>query len=140
MMRYLLDTVTISELRHSDHKIHSSVKNWQLGIGAVWLSVITLNELRFGIMKVAKKDAIFAANLTLWYSQIIAQPKRFRVLNVDRSVAEQAADFRAAYDTPFEDSLIAATAKVHSLTLATRNTADFKNTGIQLVNPWEFNG
>jgi predicted nucleic acid-binding protein len=62
--------------------------------------------------------------------------KRFRVLNVDHPIAELAADFRADYQTPFEDSLIAATAKVHRLTLATRNTADFEATGISLVNPW----
>jgi predicted nucleic acid-binding protein len=57
---------------------------------------------------------------------------------VDRVISEQAADFRAAFGAPLPDSLIAATAKVHNLTLATRNTADFKACGIDLVNPWEF--
>jgi len=42
--------------------------------------------------------------------------------------------------TPFKDSLIAATARIHNLTLATRNTADFQDCGIQLVNPWEYPG
>ena len=55
-----------------------------------------------------------------------------------RDIAELAADFRADDGTPFEDSLIAATAKVHGLTVATRNTGHFTSCGIEVVNPWEF--
>lgn len=139
-MRYLLDTVTISELRRNELRINPAVGLWQRDVGDVWLSVITLNELYFGFQTVRRKDAVFASILTAWYAQIIAQPKRFRILNVDLAIAELAADFRAAHGTPFEDSLIAATAKVHGLTLATRNIADFQATGISLVNPWERGG
>jgi len=135
-MRFLLDTVTISELRRAD-RVDPRVRKWQESIGDVWLSVITLNELRYGMRKVEARDPVFASRLAAWYSHVIAQPQRFRILNVDRAIAEQAADYRAAHDTPFEDSLIAATAKVHGLTLATRNTVDFQATGIHLVNPWE---
>jgi len=136
-MRYLLDTVVVSELRRGERRMHQGVRNWQVGIGEVWLSVVTLNELRFGMRKVEKKDPPFAIRLSDWYGQIIGQPQRFHILGVDRPIAEQAADFRAAHDTPFEDSLIAATAQVHGLTLATRNTPDFQACGIRLVNPWE---
>ncbi len=136
-MRYLLDTVVVSELRRGERRMHQGVRKWQVGIGEVWLSVVTLNELRFGMRKVEKKDPAFAIRLLDWYGQIIGQPHRFHILNVDRPIAEMAADFRAAHDTPFEDSLIAATAQVHGLTLATRNTADFQACGIRLVNPWE---
>lgn len=135
-MRFLLDTVTISEFRRKD-RVHPRVRKWQESIRNVWLSVITLNELHYGMRNVAPRDPDFATRLAAWYSQIIEQPQRFRILNVDRTIAEQAADFRATHHTPFEDSLIAATAKVHGLTLATRNTADFQATGISLVNPWE---
>lgn len=136
-MRFLLDTVTVSELRRADHQMHPAVWAWQKDLKESFLSVITLNELRYGMRKVEPRDPIFAAQLSAWYSQIIARPRRFRILAVDRAIAEQAADFRAANNTPFEDSLIAATTKVHGLTLATRNTADFKDCGISLVNPWE---
>lgn len=136
-MRFLLDTVTVSELRRADEKMNPGVLAWQKNLRESFLSVITLNELRYGIRKVEPRDPIFAAQLTAWYSQIVARPQRFRILPVDRAIAELAAEFRAAHDTPFEDSLIAATAKVHGLTLATRNTADFKDCGISLVNPWE---
>ncbi len=137
MPRYLLDTVTVSELRRQEEKMHPAVKKWQVGIGDAWLSVITLNEIRYGMRKVERKDPAFAARLAAWYATLISQPQRFRILDVDRAIAEQAAGFRAAHGTSSEDSLIAATAKVHHLTLATRNTADFAATGIQLVNPWE---
>jgi predicted nucleic acid-binding protein len=140
MMHYLLDTVTIAELRRDDRKMHPGVRNWQMGIREARLSVITLNELRYGMHKVAKRDPPFASILAAWYDLIIAQPQRFHILNVDRPIAEQAAEFRAAHGMSSEDSLIAATAKIHNLTLATRNTADFQDCGIQMVNPWEYQG
>ena len=136
-MRYLLDTVTISELRRDERRIHPAVGRWQRDVGDVWLSVITLNELRYGLRMIEEKDPAFAAILEAWYGGIIAQPTRFRILNVDRPIAELAADFRAAHGTPFEDSLIAATAKIHALTVATRNTAHFQTCGIDVLNPWE---
>jgi predicted nucleic acid-binding protein len=137
-MPILLDTVTVSELRCSERRMHPGVQMWQQGVGDSFISVITLNELRFGLRKVEPRDPVFAAQLMAWYAQILARPKNFRILNVDRAIAELAADLRVAHGTPFEDSLIAATAKVHNLTLATRNTADFKACGVDLVNPWEF--
>lgn len=92
-MRFLLDTVTVSELRRTDHKMHPAVWAWQKDIKESFLSVITLNELRYGMRKVESRDPIFAAQLSAWYSQIIARPRRFRILAVDRAIAEQAADF-----------------------------------------------
>jgi len=136
-MPYLLDTVTLSEFRKG-RKAHPGVAKWQEGIGETWLSVITLHEMHYGMRKVERKDPAFADILADWYRNVLNHPRRFRVLNVDRVISEQAADFRAAFGTPLPDSLIAATAKVHNLTLATRNTADFKACGIDLVNPWEF--
>lgn len=137
-MPYLLDTVTISAFRRPD-KADPNLLRWQKAqrgkIG--YVSVVTLNELRYGMRKVQPRDSVFSSHLAAWYSQIVSLPDQFRILMVDRPIAELAADFRAAHDTPFEDSLIAATAKVHGLTLATRNTSDFKDTGISLVNPWE---
>jgi len=134
-MHFLLDAVTVFELRRTDEKMHPAVWAWQKNLRESLLSVITLNELRYGMRKVEPRDPVFAAQLSAWYSQIIMQPQRFRILNVDRTTAELAADFRAAHDIPFEDSLLAATAKVHGLTLATRNTGDFQATGIQPTRP-----
>jgi predicted nucleic acid-binding protein len=125
-MSFLLDTVTVSELRRTDDKMNPGVWAWQKDIRESFLSVVTLNEIRFGMKKVERRDPGFAAQLSAWYERIIARPQRFRILNVDRAIAEQAADFRAAFDTSFEDSLIAATAKVHDLTLVSCALSPFK--------------
>ncbi len=139
-MPILLDTVVLSELRRSENRMHPGVRTWQRGVGDSFISVITLHELRFGIRKVEPRDPVFATQLTAWYALILAQPDRFRILPVDRAIAELAADFRAAHNTPFEDSLIAATAKVHGLTVVTRNVDDFTPTGVPVLNPWEKTG
>jgi predicted nucleic acid-binding protein len=73
-MRYLLDTVTISELRRDTRRMNPAVDRWQREVGDVWLSVIILNELRYGLRLVERKDPLFAAVLATWYAQIIAQP------------------------------------------------------------------
>jgi len=135
----LLDTATLSEIRRGI-KGDTSVWKWEQDIQSAWLSVISLNEIYFGIRKVEPKDPLFAARLAAWYTTIAAQPHRFPIAAVDRATAEQAAEFRATHGTPFPDSFIAATAKVRGLTLATRNIADFQPTGISLVNPWEHVG
>ncbi len=135
-MRYLLDTVTLSEMRRGK-KAHPGVIQWQQTVADVWISVITLNEIRYGLKKAERSDPPFAKILAAWYAHLLTQPDSFRVLPVDRPVAELAADFRFAHSTSTNDSLIAATAKVHGLTVVTRNVADFTPTGVPVLNPWE---
>ncbi len=136
---YLLDTVTISAFRR-DGRTAPEVLEWSASLDepCYFLSVISLNEIRFGIRTVEAKDPIFAEKLHHWYRAIVENERFYRILAVDREIAELAALYRADHESPYYDSLIAATAKVHNLTLATRNTADFQSTGIPLVNPWEY--
>lgn len=138
-MAYLLDTVTISELRDKRTR-DPAVVAWQASLvgESFFLSVISLNEIRYGLLKVSRHDPDFAETLTAWYDGIVANEPYLPFLPISRAIAEAAADFRAAHGTAFNDSLIAATAKVHGLTLATRNTPDFAEIGISLVNPWDF--
>lgn len=140
-MAFLLDTVTISELRKR-LRMDQSVRSWHesQATGPAYLSVITMNEIRFGICKLQRREKHFAELLAAWYANLISQPVLFPLLDVDLHTAELAAGFRGNEGLSFGDSLIAATAKVHNLTLATRNTADFANTCISLVNPWEHPG
>jgi predicted nucleic acid-binding protein len=138
-MAFLLDTVTVSEFRRGT-RADPSVIGWQQSISEsqTYLSVITLNEIRYGILMVRKRDTKFAALLEKWYALIVAQSERFPVLNIDRTIAEAAADLRYQHKMGYDDSLIAATAEIHGLTLATRNIDDFESTGVALVNPWSF--
>ena len=131
-----LDTVTVSEIRRGP-KGDPNVWQWQQSVSRASLSVITLNEIFYGIRNVERKDASFAGRLHHWYANLLMQPERYRVIDVNRSIAEQAAVFRAIHGMALADSLIAATAKGYHLTLATRNTADFQACGIDLVNPWQ---
>jgi predicted nucleic acid-binding protein len=138
-MAFLLDTVTVSELRKGT-RTNPAVLAWQESEVAApaYLSVITMNEIRYGILKQKRRDPKFAELLEVWYASLVSQPVVFPLLGVDLPISELAADFRGNEGLSYADSLIAATAKVHSLTLATRNTADFAATGIALFNPWDF--
>jgi len=139
MTRYLLDTVTLSELRKTT-KAAAPVLRWQYAAQGrqASVSVITMNEIWYGYRKVAERDPAFARRLEIWYGEILASPDFYTLLPVSLAIAKLAADYRANHGCSHNDSLIAATANIHNLTLATRNIADFQATGIQLVNPWEY--
>jgi len=136
-MAYLLDTVTLSEFRKGA-KADPSVLSWQASIGEArtFISVVSLNEICYGIRKIEQQDTAFADLLKQWYALLVSQPERFALLDIDRTIAEAAADYRYSCKMSYNDALIAATAKLHSLTLVTRNTSDFQSSGLELVNPW----
>lgn len=138
MSAFLLDTVTVSEFRKSA-RIDPKVRDWQSDhVGdEMWLSVITPLEIRQGIHQVRRRDPAFADKLEAWLTNTVVPEFLHRLLGVDLGTALQAAEYRALHGLCPNDSLIAATAQVHGLTVATRNTSDFAPTGISLVNPWE---
>jgi len=134
---FLLDTVTVSEFRKIG-RVHPEVNQWQhhhLG-DEMWISVVTPLEIRKGVHMVRQKDPAFAEELDAWLINTVLPGFQHRMLGIEISTALQAAEYRAIHGLSPNDSLLAATAKVHNLTLATRNTADFQATGIQLANPW----
>jgi len=116
-----------------------NVRNWVSNLEAdhFYLSVVTINEIRYGLKCVEKKDPNFAQHLTSWYENILQDQETYKLCEIDALTAHVAADFRHAYKLPNQDSLIAATAKVKNLTLATRNIKDFERTEVELINPWE---
>ena len=138
-MPLLLDTVTLSEFRKIT-EANPSVSAWEKSVAGevAHVSVITINEIHFGIRMIEKRDAPFARKLGKWLQGVLAHPSRFLLLPVDVAVARKAADYRAIEKLSYNDSLIAATAHVHDLVLATRNVEDFEKTGIQVMNPWDF--
>jgi predicted nucleic acid-binding protein len=135
----LLDTVTVSELR-KEARMDAAVRAWQeqLPDGETWLSVVSVMEIRMGQLLVLNKDPVFAQRLESWLETTVLPLFGKRMFPIDLAIAKEAAGMRVVHGLSPNDSLIAATAKVHNLTLATRNTPDFAGTGIGLVNPWDF--
>ena len=132
---YLLDTNVVSELRKP--KPHGAVLAWFEAIEdtQLHLSAVTVGEIQLGIELTREQDEAKALEIEAWLEMVAAS---YNVLPMD-SVA-----FRAwaqlmhrKSDTVYEDAMIAATAKIHGLTVVTRNVADFKAFGVPLLNPFK---
>ena len=135
-MPYLIDTNVISELRKG-RRANQSVITWfnELADEDVFLSVLTLGEIRKGIESIRRRDSVAAGALESWLNRI-ADAHRDRILGVDRATAEEWGRLNAPDPLPVIDGLLAAAAKVAGLTLATRNVADVRRTGVSYVNPF----
>lgn len=139
-MNYILDTNIISELvaAHPNPK----VVDWIQSVASpqVFLSVITIGELKKGIEKLP--DSGRKALLGRWlYEDLLVRFDR-QLLEIDYQTMLIWGDLVARLETigrPISaiDSLLAATALQWQYTLVTRNTAHFAGTGIELLNPWE---
>lgn len=135
---YILDTNVISELRKS-RKTHPNVKKWAqpLPSASLYISVISLLELEIGILLVARRDKEQGAILRTWMDGHVLPTFSGRILAIDTAVAQRCATLHVPNPRSDRDALIAATALVHGLTVATRNVADFERTGVGVVNPWD---
>jgi len=132
---YLLDTNVVSELRKP--KPHGAVLAWFDAIEdtRLHLSAMTIGEIQVGIELTREQDEGKALEIEAWLKLVATS---YNVLPMD------AAAFRAwaqlmhrKSDTVYEDAMIAATAKIHGLTVVTRNVADFKAFGVPLLNPFK---
>lgn len=135
-MSFLIDTDVISELRKRD-RVDEGVEQWFSDVddAEVFLSVLTVGEIRRGIESIRRRDRDRALALGRWLHALVTQFES-RLLPVDRNVAEEWGRLNAAATLPVIDGLLAATARVHSLTLVTRNTRDVSRTGVQCFNPF----
>ncbi len=134
---YLLDTVTVSELRKGP-RANPGVFAWQSRVSpySLYLSAITILELETGILAKERLDPAQGAVLRTWFDSLVVPSFQGRVLPVDAEVAQRCARLHVPNRRPKADSLIAATALVHGMTVVTRNVADFQPMGCQLLNPW----
>jgi len=137
---FLLDTNVISELRKAKSgKADQNVLNWANGVSAVslFLSVISVLEIETGIFLVERRDPVQGAVLRSWLNTHVLPAFSERVLPVDTAVAQCCAKLHVPDPRSDRDSIIAATALIHGLTVVTRNIGDFANTGVELLDPWQ---
>ena len=133
---YLLDTNVISEFRRS--RPAPAVVNWIRGVPAehLFLSAVTIGEIQVGIELTREQDAARAEELEVWLSQVL---DAYEILAADAPVfREWARLMHRRSDTLMQDALIAAVAKVHRLTVATRNVRDFEPLGVAVLDPFSY--
>ena len=135
-MKFLLDTNVISEIRKRD-RAHPNVVRWvaRTAVEEIGTSVLVLAEIRRGIELKRRSDPQQAKSLDRWFSQMRMRLGE-RVLPVDEPVAEAWALLGNPNPSPLIDGLLAATAKVHGLTLVTRNVADMAVAGVLVLDPF----
>ena len=140
MKAWLLDTNVASELRKKRPDRH--VKAWSDAQAAdsLFLSSITLVEIRYGIER--QPDAAFRNELTSWLDHQLRPWFAGRVLPVDEAVilewrrmVARGREHSITFSQP--DLFIAATARVHSLVVCTRNETDFRMADVPIFNPWK---
>lgn len=135
-MSYLVDTNVLSELRRT--KADSSVLAWfaKRPPASLYLSVLTLGEIRKGIELLSDRKRQLA--LRDWLDADIPAFFAGRILAIDGPAADRWGRIVAAAGRPVAtvDSLLAATALTHDLTLVTRNVKDFVDLPVATINPW----
>lgn len=136
---YLIDTNVISELRNAknaDRGVVEFMSTVTAKEQRCYLSVITVGELHMGAAKILHRgDTKQSAELSEWIDTLLTQYND-AILPIDQDISLVWAALRVPHYENALDKLIAATALSHSLTLVTRNTKDFKKTGVPLLNPF----
>ena len=132
----LVDTNVVSELKRG-RNADPRVVAWfsEMPNERVFTSVVVLGEVRRGIELVARRDKPQAEVLERWYASIRDQLAN-RVLAVDEPIMMVWSRISVPDLLPAYDGLIAATALVHGMTVATRNTADYRRAGVEVFDPW----
>lgn len=135
-MSYLLDSNVVSELRKGG-RCDAGVEAWfaEVEEGDLFLSALTLGDLRKGVELLRRRDPLSADRLETW---LLGLPSVYadRILDVDERIADRWGRLNAPDPLPVIDGLIAATAIVHGLTLVTRNVSDVNRSGVPWLNPF----
>ena len=138
-MAFVLDTNVISEFRKVQAgKGAAGVAEWAASVARsdLYLSAITVMELEMGVRLMERRDVAQGALLRRWITSVVLPEFVARILAFDANVALRAAALHVPDPKPWRDAAIAATAMVHGMTVVTRNTSDFKPTGVAVFDPW----
>jgi toxin FitB len=135
--RYLLDTNVVSELRKP--RPHGAVLAWlnSQQEEQLFLSAVTLGELQGGVERTRRQDTVKADEIESWLDQVSPS---YQVLAMDAQCFREWG--RLMHEKPdqlLEDGMIAATARIHGLIVATRNERDFRQFDVRIVNPFKAN-
>jgi predicted nucleic acid-binding protein len=133
---FLVDTNVLSEFRKGA-RCDVNVASWFSSVddADLYLSVLVVGEIRRGIELLRRRDPARAEPFESWLAKIDAVYGE-RILPVDRAVSDEWGRLSAVRSIPIVDGLLAATAKVHRMTLATRNDADVAGLGVAILNPF----
>jgi predicted nucleic acid-binding protein len=140
---YLLDANVISELRKAKSgKADKNVVAWANNVSAsrLFLSVITILEIETGILLVERRDPAQGAMLRAWLNSHVLPAFSDRILAIDTAIAQRCTKLHVPDLRSDRDAIIAATGLTHDMVVVTRNTDDFSSTGVELLNPWQFDG
>ena len=135
-MKWLLDTDVLSVTRRPDLAAPSVVR-WleEQHPYALHISALTIFEIELGASRKERTDPAQGARLRRWIDDVLMLFGD-RILPIDHEVASIAAGYHVPDPRPERDALIAATAEVSGLSVATRNTRDFAGFGVPLFDPW----
>jgi hypothetical protein len=131
---YLLDTNVVSELRKL--RPHGAVVAWlqALSDSDIYISAVTLGEIQAGVEITREQDSAKAAEIEAWADRLAGV---WNVLPMDAATFRMWAKLmHRRSDSLSEDAMIAATARIHDLQIATRNVKDFKEFGVRVFNPY----
>lgn len=137
-MHYLFDTNVISDSRRPER----TNDHFRRFIAAIvpedfCVSVVTILEIEFGILRQERRDANFARLLREWLEALVLPLLGNRILDVTLPIARRCATLPTPNCVPTNDALIAATALELELPVVTRNVRDFERFGVEIIDPWE---
>ena len=135
MNQYLLDTNVVSELRKM--RPHGALTAWfsTAGEAKLFVSAVTLGELQVGVEKTRRQDPLKAEEIERWVDLLAAT---YEVLPMDAPCfREWARIMHSKQPSLLQDAMIAATARVHRLVVATRNERDFRQLDVPTFNPFK---
>jgi toxin FitB len=135
LILYLIDTNVVSETRKP--KPHAGAFRWlqSLELEQVFFSAVTFGEIQRGVELTRRQDPMKATEIEAWAAHL---ERASQVLPMDPACfREYARLMHGRSNTLAEDAMIAATARVHGLTVATRNERDFAHLGVSVFNPFK---